>query len=50
MTTYSQRQALEQQAQALAAKREFWQGIENACLVLLGMVVLGLLFAAYFGV
>lgn len=37
-------------AQQLAAKLAMWQGIENACLVLVGMVGLGLLFAAYFGV
>ena len=50
MTTYSQRQALEQQAQALAKQANFWQGIENACLMALGMVALGLLISAYFGV
>lgn len=50
MTTYSQRRQLEQQAQALSKKANFWQAIENACLVLVGMVALGLLFAAYFGV
>lgn len=49
MTTYSQRTQLEQQVQQLAKKREFWQGIENACLCVLGMVALGLLISAYFG-
>ena len=50
MTTYSQRQELEQQAQALAKQANFWQAIENACLVLVGTVALGLLISAYFGV
>ena len=50
MTTYSQRRQLETKAQSLAKQANFWQGIENACLVLVGMVALGLLFAAYFGV
>mgnify|MGYP006951423671 CR=1 FL=1 len=50
MTTYSQRSELETKAQALASKLAMWQGIENACLVALGMVGLGLLISAYFGV
>ena len=50
MTTYSQRQELETKAQQLAAKRAMWQGVENTCLVALGMVALGLLISAYFGV
>ena len=50
MTTYSQRQQLETKAQALAKQANFWQAIENACLVALGMVGLGLLISAYFGV
>ena len=50
MTTYSQRQALEQQAQQLAKKRAVWDSIENTCLCALGMVGLGLLISAYFGV
>ena len=50
MTTYAQRQALEQQAQALSKKTKFWQAIENACSTVAGMVALGLLFAAYKGV
>lgn len=50
MTTYSQRRQLETKAQQLAAKLAMWQGIENTCLVALGMVALGLLFAAYKGI
>ncbi len=50
MTTYSQRRQLEQQAQALSKKANSWQAIENACLCVLGMVALGLMFTAYFGV
>ena len=50
MTTYSQRQELETKAQQLAKKREFWQGIENACLLALGVFALGLMFTAYLGV
>ena len=37
-------------AQQLAAKLAMWQGVENTCLVALGMVALGLMFAAYLGV
>ena len=50
MTTYSQRRQLETKAQSLAKQANFWQGIENACLCVLGMVALGLLFAVYKGI
>lgn len=50
MTTYAQRQALEQQAQQWAKKRAFWLAIENACLLAAGIVCLVLLFAAYNGI
>jgi FtsZ-binding cell division protein ZapB len=50
MTTYSQRSELETKAQALAKQQAMWQSLENACLGALGMVALGLLISAYFGV
>jgi hypothetical protein len=50
MTTYTQRQQLEQQAQQLAKKRAFWLAIENACLLAAGIVSLVLLFAVYKGI
>lgn len=50
MTTYAQRQQLEQQAQQWAKKVKFWLAIENACLILAGMVSSVLLFADYNGV
>lgn len=50
MTTYSQRQQLEKQAQQWAKKRAFWLVIENACLLAAGTVCLVLLFAAYKGI
>ena len=50
MTTYTQRQQIEQQRQQWAKKRAFWLVIENACVLAAGIVSLVLLFAAYKGV
>jgi hypothetical protein len=50
MTTYTQRQQLEQQAQQWAKKVKFWRGIEDTCVILAGIVSLVLLVTAYKGV